>query len=61
MKDEKYICGITKQDCYHLLEAECDFEIVTGKKCPFEKAETCAAEITDMIFEYTQKKAKEVR
>ena len=55
--DKEYICKITGQECQHLLENECDFEIVTGKKCPIEKMETSAAEVAEMIHEYARAKA----
>ena len=54
--DKEYTCKITGQDCQHLLEDECDFKKVTGKGCPYMKAEHFADEIAEAIFEYARRK-----
>ena len=51
-------CKITGQDCYHLLEGECDYWIVMKRKCPIEKLETSAADVAEAVYEYARRKLK---
>ncbi len=60
MKEEKqYYCKVTGQECYHLLEGECDFETVTGSPCPYIKTENVVSEVAEDISRYHKLKKVE--